>query len=143
MDKFLVKTIEESDLDNFTSLWNQGYEVLTSSQFKMTNEKAKDGFKSKLFDYIGLYKNKLLIGFILLVKDENKIWIKHLLVDKYERTKGLGKVLIEESIGNRNEEIFAEVLEENEIALKFFLSNKFQIIKNDKENHQYVLKLKK
>ena len=107
----------------------------------MTYQKAAEGFNSELFDYVGLYKNSLLTGFILLKKEGNKIWIKHLLIDKNERTKGLGKMLINEAIGNKNEDIFAEIVKENEIALKFFLANQLKIIEDDKENNQFILEL--
>jgi ribosomal protein S18 acetylase RimI-like enzyme len=132
-----------SELESFTNFWNQDYEVLTSSRFKMTYEKAKEGFNLKLFEYIGLYKKELLVGFILLKNKGNEIWIKHLLIDKNERTKGLGKMLLKEAVGNKDENIFTEVINENQVALRFFLANKFQIIKEDKENNQFILKLQK
>ena len=60
----------------------------------MTEEKAEKGFKEKMFDYWGMLE-KNLVGFILLKK--NELWIKHLLINKNQRGKGLGKKLVEKA----------------------------------------------
>jgi len=142
MNDFLIKKIEQKDLEAFVELWNQGYEMLTSSKFKMTYEKALKGFTSQLFNYTGLYKNNQLVGFMLLKEDGNEIWIKHLLIDKNEREKGLGGMLIKEVINTKDKEIFTEVLKENETAIKFVQENGFEVLKNDLENNQFIFKFK-
>jgi ribosomal protein S18 acetylase RimI-like enzyme len=70
------------------------------------------------------------------------MWIKHLLIDKAFRRKGLGKRLIEKafSIAKKNKmKIKTEVLIKNKNALMFFESLGFKKVEiNKKENH-YVL----
>jgi len=52
-------------------------------------------------------------------------------------------MLVEEAINKNGEEIFAEVIKENESAAKFFLANHFEVIKDDSENNQFIFKLNK
>jgi len=142
MNDISVKIIKSKDLRTFVKLWNQEYKILTSSGFKMTYEKALAGFSSKMFSYIGLYKKNLLIGFMLLKENGKEIWIKHLLVDKNERKKGLGKMLIEKAINKKAKEIFTETIKGNKAAIKFFLENNFEILKDDIKNNQFIFKRK-
>jgi ribosomal protein S18 acetylase RimI-like enzyme len=113
MEIFNIKKIQKSSLHQFVNLWNQGKDVLTSSGFLMTQEKAEKGFKEKMFDYFGLFEKENLVGFMLLKKEKNDLWIKHLLVDKAFRRKGWGKRLIDKafSIAKKNKmKIKTEVL---------------------------------
>ena len=64
----VIKKIQKSSLCQFVNLWNQGKDVLTSSGFLMTQEKAEKGFKEKMFEYFGLFEKEKLIGFMLLKK---------------------------------------------------------------------------
>ena len=41
----VIKKIQKSSLHQLVNLWNQGKDVLTSSGFLMTQEKADKGFK--------------------------------------------------------------------------------------------------
>ncbi len=50
MTKIKILKIKYSYLSSFVNLWNQDYKLLTSSCWKMTEEKAKEGFNKKLFD---------------------------------------------------------------------------------------------
>ena len=142
MKTFNFKKIKESHLSQLVSLWNQGSNVLTSSGFLMTQEKVELGLKEKMFEYFGLFEKEKLIGFMLLKKEENELWIKHLLIDKAFRRKGLGKRLIEKafSIAKKNKmKIKTEVLIGNKDALLFFEKLGFKKVEvNRKENH-YVL----
>jgi len=142
MKTFNFKKIKESHLSQLVSLWNQGSNVLTSSGFLMTQEKVELGLKEKMFEYFGLFEKEKLIGFMLLKKEENELWIKHLLIDKAFRRKGLGKRLIEKafSIAKKNKmKIKTEVLIGNKDALLFFEKLGFKKVGvNRKENH-YVL----
>jgi ribosomal protein S18 acetylase RimI-like enzyme len=104
MEMFNIKKIQKSSLHQ---------DVLTSSGFLMTQEKAEKGFKEKMFDYFGLFEKENLVGFMLLKKEKNDLWIKHLLVDKAFRRKGWGKRLIDKafSIAKKNKmKIKTEVL---------------------------------
>lgn len=145
MIKIKILKIKNSNLSSFVDLWNQNYKLLTSSGWRMNLEKAKEGFKKKMFDYYGAFINNLLLGFILLNKKNKTYWIKHLLVDKNSRNKGVGKKLLNKviNIAKRDKlSLKTEVLKENKIALNFFLKNNFQIEKFDAKEKQFILKYK-
>lgn len=138
-----IKKINKNDLKDFTRLWNQGYKALTSSQFKMTLTKAKDGFKKRMFEYFGIYEeNNQLLGFLLLQTKNKTLWLKHILIDKNFRKKGAGQKLLGKTIKmakKRSKKLKTEVLKENTKARKFFIKNGFKIIKFDKKEKQYIL----
>lgn len=137
----VVSKIKQKDLPRFVTLWNQDYLILTSSQFKMTLDKAVRGFKAKMFDYYGVYKESELIGFMLL-KEDKDLWIKHILIDKNYRGKELGKILLkkaEEIAKKKKFKLKTEVIKENKKAKKFFLKNGFKLIRFDLEENQYIL----
>lgn len=136
-----IKHIKKKDLITFVQIWNEDFLVLTSSRLKLTLNKALDGFESKMFDYLGLYKNETLIGFILL-KEEKDLWIKHLAISKNYRGRGYGKKLLSYIInrfGRKNKTLKAEIVDSNKTALNFFFKNDFKILKFDKANNQYIL----
>jgi len=142
MGMFNIKKIKKSHLNQFVNLWNQERDVLTSSGFLMTKEKAEKGFKEKMFDYLGVFEKENLFGFMLLKKEKNELWIKHLLIDKDQRGKGLGKKLVKKafSIAEKNKmKIKTEVLIKNKKALLFFEKLGFKKVKIDKKESQYVL----
>jgi len=142
MGMFNIKKIKKSSLHQFVNLWNQRKDVLTSSGFLMTKEKAEKGFKEKMFEYFGLFEKEKLIGFMLLKKEKNELLIKHLLVDKAFRRKGLGKKLIDKafSIAKKNKmKIKTEVLIKNKNALMFFEKLEFRRVKVDKKEKQFLL----
>lgn len=137
-----IYKIKRKDLLQFVSLWNQEYKRLTSSQFQMTLEKAKKGYDAKMFDYYGLYNNDVLIGFMLL-KENKDLWIKHLLIDKNFRRRGLGTLFLEKAkqlAKSKKINLKTEVIKENREVIKFFLKNRFKRIKFDREGNQYILK---
>lgn len=68
---FRIKTIKQKDLSQFVNLWNQDYRLLTSSGFLMTKEKAKLGYKQKIFYYWGIYQQNNLVGYLLLKEDKD------------------------------------------------------------------------
>ena len=142
MKTFNFKKIKESHLSQLVSLWNQGSNVLTSSGFLMTQEKVELGFKEKMFEYFGLFEKEKLIGFMLLKKEKNELLIKHLLVDKAFRRKGLGKRLIEKafSIAKKNKmKIKTEVLIGNKDALLFFEKLGFKKVGVNRKESHYIL----
>jgi len=137
----IIKKIEKKDLMRFADLWNQDFQFLTSSKFKMTCEKAVKGFDSRMFDYFGLYLDDLLIGFLLLKEDNDVLWGKHMLVDKKHRGKGYGALLVnkaKEESRNRSKKLMIEILETNEPARKLFLKNGFKEVSFDKNEGNYI-----
>ncbi len=136
-----IYKIKRKDLPQLVSLWNQEYKILTSSHFQMTLEKAKKGYDAKMFHYYGIYNNNTLVGFLLL-KGTKDLWIKHILIDKDFRQRGLGTLLLKkaEEIGKKNKmKLKTEVIKDNEEAAKFFLKSGFKMIKFDKRENQYIL----
>ena len=95
-----------------------------------------------MFEYFGLFEKEKLVGFMLLKKEKNDLWIKHLLVDKAFRRKGLGKKLIDKafSIDKKNEmKIKTEVLIGNKDALLFFEKLGFKKVGVNRKESHYVL----
>jgi len=137
-----INKLTKNHLTQFIYLWNQGYEILTSSGFLMTKEKAEKGFKEKMFDYWGILEKENLVGFMLLKKEKNELWMKHLLIDKDFRGKGWGKILVEKAflIAKKNKmKIKTEVLIKNKNALLFFEKLGFKKVGIDKKEKQYLL----
>lgn len=137
-----IKRITEKDLKDFVELWNQDFKLLTSRQFQMTLEKAREGFEEKMFDYFGVYEKGKLRGFLLLKEKGRIIWLKHLLVDRNFRRKGVGQFLLKKAIEKAKKEgkkLKTEVIKQNISAKRFFIKNGFKIIGFDKEENQYVL----
>lgn len=131
-----ISTIKNKDIEEFIKLWNQDYEILTSSGFKMDYKKAKDGFDKKLFDYYGLYQNKKLVAFLLMKEESDNLWLKHILVDKERRRQGLGTLLLARACKiseHKNLKLKAEVVRKNKTAKKFFLLNEFEIIEENED----------
>jgi ribosomal protein S18 acetylase RimI-like enzyme len=144
-NQFKICNLNINDLSKFVSLWNQNFELLTTSKFKMDFNKAHSGFIKKMFIYFGLFLDENLIGFILLKSQPNLFHIKHMLIDKKYREKHLGSFFLNEVINRiikRNTVIKVEVLKNNFEALRFFQNQDFKIIQSDKENDQYILKKK-
>jgi len=138
-----IEKITKNHLEDFVNLWNQAYKVLTSSQFKMTLKRAKYGFRNKMFDYIGIFKEDKLLGFLLLHRRADTLWLKHLLIDKNFRRKSLGKKLLRKAIEiskKKKKKLKTEVIKENISGRSFFTKNSFKIIKFDKKENQYILK---
>ena len=141
----VIKKIQKSSLNQLVNLWNQGKDVLTSSGFLMTQEKVELGFKEKMFEYFGLFEKENLVGFMLLKKEKNELLIKHLLIDKAFRRKGLGKKLIDKafSIAKKNKmKIKTEVLIGNKDALLFFEKLGFKKVGVNRKESHYVLEKK-
>ncbi len=95
-----------------------------------------------MFLYHGAYYGNQLVGFLLIKKDGNILWIKHLLVDKKWRRKGIGKLLLKKAVDMAKKEslrIKTEVLLKNFQAKEFFIKNSFQILKKDEKENQYLL----
>jgi len=137
-----VYKIKIKDLLQFVSLWNQEYKILTSSHFQMTLKKAKKGYYAKMFDYYGIYNDNILIGFLLLKKEDKILWIKHILIDKNFRKRGFGTLLLKkaEKIAKKKQmNLKTEVVKENNEVIQFFLKNKFKVIIFDKKENQYIL----
>lgn len=138
-----IKRITERDLKDFVTLWNQDFELLTSSQFQMTLKKAKEGFEKKMFDYFGIYGEKeKLLGFLLLQAKGEIIWLKHILVDQNFRRKGRGQVLLKKAVEKAKKEgkkLKTEIIKQNTMAKRFFIKNGFKITDFDKEENQYIL----
>lgn len=137
-----IKRLTEKDLKDFVELWNQDFKLLTSSQFRMTLKRAKEGFEKKMFDYWGVYEKGKLRGFLLLKEKGKVIWLKHLLVDRNFRRKGAGQLLLRKAIEKakkEGEKLKTEVIKNNTTAKKFFVKNGFKIIKFDKEENQCIL----
>ncbi len=142
MDEITIRNFSKEDLNNFVNLWNQEIDLLTTSKRIMTHKLALDGFNVNMFDYLGLYKNNKLIGFCLLRNDRDKVWVKHFMVNKDQRGIGFGEKLIQEAIKRTTDkDLLAEVLKENQKALKFFQNNRFGIIKE--HDDEYILQLGK
>jgi hypothetical protein len=90
---YSIHRLEQEDLDNFVDLWNQAPEALATSKRVMTLDLAQNGFKENYFDYyFGLYESNILIGFILIKNKDDKIWLKHMLIDRGRGRNGLGKM---------------------------------------------------
>ncbi len=74
-----------------------------------------------------------VVGFVLIVPDEtnNMAWIRHLVVDRSQRRRGLGTALLERaihSIVDRNtERVVVAVNTKNDPAIQFFLHHRFEI----------------
>lgn len=137
-----ISKIRKQDLSRFVELWNQDYLLLTSSQWKMAQNKAEKGFSSKMFEYLGLYLENKLNGFMLLKKEGNILWLKHILIDKNFRGKGFGKFLLKKAIKQAkiyNVKLKTEVIKENEKVISFFIKNNFKIVKFDPSESQYIL----
>lgn len=138
----MIYKIKRKDLARLVSLWNQEYKILTSSHFQMTLKKAKKGYYAKMFDYYGIYNDNILIGFLLLKKEDKILWIKHILIDKNFRKRGLGTLLLkkaEQIAKNKKINLKTEVIKENKEVIKFFLKNKFKVIKFERKENQYIL----
>ena len=137
-----ISNIRKQDSSRFIELWNQDYLLLTSRGWKMTKDKAEKGLSSKMFEYFGLYLENKLNGFMLLKKEDNILWIKHILIDKNSRGKGLGKILLKKAIKQAkifNVKLKTEVIKENEKAISFFIKNNFKVVKFDPSESQYIL----
>ena len=137
-----ISNIRKQDSSRFIELWNQDYLLLTSRGWKMTKDKAEKGLSSKMFEYFGLYLENKLNGFMLLKKENNILWLKHILIDKNFRGKGLGKILLKKAIKQAkifNVKLKTEVIKENEKAISFFIKNNFKVVKFDPSESQYIL----
>ena len=137
-----ISKIRKQDLSRFIELWNQDYLLLTSRGWKMTQDRVEKGFSSKMFEYFGLYLENKLNGFMLLKKENNILWLKHILIDKNFRGKGLGKILLKKAIKQAkifNVKLKTEVIKENEKAISFFIKNNFKVVKFDPSESQYIL----
>jgi N-acetylglutamate synthase-like GNAT family acetyltransferase len=107
----------------------------------MTKEKAERGFKKKMFDYWGFFEEENLLGFILLKREGDILWIKNLLINRNFRGRGLGKRLIKKSfsIAKKNKiRIRTEVFIKNKEVLLFFKKLGFKEVSVNKEK-QYIL----
>lgn len=138
----MIYKIKRKDLPRLVSLWNQEYKILTSSHFQMTLKKAKKGYYAKMFDYYGIYNDNILIGFLLLKKEDKILWIKHILIDKNFRKRGLGTLLLkkaEQIAKNKKINLKTEVIKENKEVIKFFFQNRFKVIKFERKENQYIL----
>lgn len=144
MGKYNIRKFNSSDIDDFIKLWNQEYEVLTSSKLKLTYQKAREGFNKKLFDYYGIYgKEDKLLGFLLLKKEKKVFWLKHVVIDKKRRNKGLGKKLLEKATSicqKEGKELMVEVIKENLQGKQFFLKNGFELVRFDNTESQFILR---
>lgn len=139
-----VRQLTEKDISSFVTLWNQDYELLTTRKFIMTLDKALTGFRQKMFDYYGLFENDILVGFILYQLINKDMWIKHLLVHKDYRNKGMGKYLLLETLKKYKEKVIkADVLFENFSAKKFFEKNGFRVINKNIKEKGYILSYRK
>lgn len=130
-----ISKLQLGDIKDFVSLWNQEYKLLTSSQLQMTVEKAKSGFISKMFEHYGIYKNRALVGFMLIKETDGDLWIKHMIIDKNSRNEGMGKMLLSVIVKKSlliNKKIKVEVLNSNKLALEFFIKNNFKTIASGK-----------
>lgn len=135
-----IKSLTERDIPAFIELWNQNYEVLTSSNFLMTYDKALAGFKQKMFDYFGLFDRDKLVGFALYKDIMDDTWLKHLLIGKKFRKKGNGALLLGETLKKYpKKKVKTEVLFSNVPAKKFFIKNGFRLVKEDYKNKQFIL----
>jgi ribosomal protein S18 acetylase RimI-like enzyme len=136
-----INNILKKDLHSFTMLWNQEKDILTSSNLTMTDPKAESGFKKRMFDCYGLFENKKLIGFILIKENSEGIWVKHMVIDKNYRAKGLGSFFLSnvlERYFERKRIYKVEVLINNVDAIVFFEKNGFKVEKTLEEG-QYIL----
>lgn len=140
-----ISNIRKQDLSRFVELWNQDYLLLTSRGWKMTQDKVEKGFNSMMFEYFGLYLENKLNGFMLLKKEDNILWLKHILIDKNFRGRDLGKFLLKKAIKQAkiyNVKLKTEVIKENEKVISFFTKNNFKIVKFDPSENQYILERK-
>jgi GNAT superfamily N-acetyltransferase len=137
---YSIHRLEQEDLDNFVDLWNQAPEALATSKRVMTLDLAQNGFKENYFDYyFGLYESNILIGFILIKNKDDKIWLKHMLIDSGRRRNGLGKMFLSEVFKIINNRMLTEVIEGNDGAKKFYIDNGFREIRFDEESRDYIL----
>ncbi|MHA1775257.1 MAG: GNAT family N-acetyltransferase [Promethearchaeota archaeon] len=101
------------------------------------NNRSKDNHH-----YLGYFRDKILLGFLIVRIGLEGIWLKMLAVGLVHRSKGIGRCLINYVLSNREkeEEIFTECLEDNIKGLNFFLHLGFKICKKDLDLGEFVLK---
>jgi len=140
----MIREIEKKDLSQLIKIWNEYYDLLTSSKTKHTIDSINKWFESRRgggFEYFGYFNKDKLTGFVIIENRLNIIWLKFIAVEKTKKGKGIASKLIKYIISiHKNKIIKTEVLEENKTVLKFFEKNKFQIEKYDENEKQFILK---
>lgn len=103
-----------------------------------SKQQLKTMFENKeLYDIIGIYgnKEKCYVGYALLFNNSETLEILKIGIIPNLRGQELGKILLKEIIKKRKE-VFLEVRETNESAIKFYKKNGFKEISIRKNYYQ-------
>ncbi len=140
-----IAPIEEKDLPIMRDIWNRNSKYLSSSNMKHTFNSLKEWCQTqneinhKIF---GLHIDEIFCGFMILHYEPENIRIKMTAIEKSYQNLGFGKKLLEFAINEaKNTPILTEVKIDNFNVLNQLITNKFQIIKYNKELNEYILKL--
>lgn len=84
----------------------------------------------------GIESSGILVAFLIASLKKNSIHIHKFMVRKDYRSKGIGKLLLDQFLTNlpRNlNSVSLKVYKENKRAIEFYLSNDFRICSEDEE----------
>lgn len=96
---------------------------------------------NKLNNFIVLYKDKEIVGFLMYRKIKNIIYIYEIHVAKKWRSKGLGEIIINKLFEIASYSIITLFVHKNNFrAYKFYLKNNFEIEKDYESDIYYMMK---
>ena len=98
----------------------------SNSQF-YSMKQLKEMFQNKNYNFIGIYENKILIGYLIVMDIDQECEIIQIAIEKQHQKKNYGSFLIK-YLQEKYLKITLEVNNKNKIAINFYLKNKFKQI---------------
>ena len=90
-------------------------------------KQLKEMFKNKNYNFIGIYENKILIGYVIVMNIDQECEIIQIAIEKQHQKNNYGSFLIK-YLQEKYLKITLEVNNKNKIAINFYLKNKFKQI---------------
>lgn len=98
----------------------------SNSQF-YSMKQLKEMFQNKNYNFIGIYENKILIGYVIVMNIDQECEIIQIAIEKQHQKNNYGSFLIK-YLQEKYLKITLEVNNKNKIAINFYLKNKFKQI---------------
>lgn len=148
MEDYIIRPINRNDSRRIWEIRNHPLARQNSgSPEEIPFEKHDHWFENKYFKDSNnicfvLEKEKNVIGYCRFDVDENDRYIVSIALDHDWQGKGLGQILLSESLKKLGEdkEILATVKKGNPSSLKLFQKNNFQLDKEDETNYYFIFR---
>ena len=119
----VIKKINNNELIGLLKIEKKFF---SNSQF-YSMKQLKEMFQNKNYNFIGIYENKILIGYVIVINIDQECEIIQIAIEKQHQKNNYGSFLIK-YLQEKYLKITLEVNNKNKIAINFYLKNKFKQI---------------